>query len=103
VTDVHGVLEIEMRRQRREVVGVVVHVVAVTGLAGSAMPAPVMRDDAIAAQKEEHHLRVPVIAGQGPAVAEHDRLPGPPVLVEDFSAIRHCDRAHPVLLLSFSG
>jgi hypothetical protein len=35
-----------MRRQRREVVGVVIHVVAAPDLARSAVAAPVMRDDA---------------------------------------------------------
>ena len=48
VSDVDGVLEIEMGRQRSEVVGVVVHVVTVAGLGGASVPTPVMGDDAIA-------------------------------------------------------
>ena len=48
MADVNGVREIEMRRQRREVVGIVVHIVAVAGLGGSPMAAPVVGDDAIA-------------------------------------------------------
>ena len=49
MADMHGVLEVEMRRQRREVVGVVIHVVAAADLARAAVAAPVMRDDAEAA------------------------------------------------------
>ena len=48
VSDVDGVLEIEMGRQRSEVVGVVVHVVTVAGLGGASVPTPVMGDDAVA-------------------------------------------------------
>ena len=43
-----GVLQIELRGQRRQVVGVVVHVVAVADLGGAAVPAPVVGDDAVA-------------------------------------------------------
>ena len=83
MADVNGVLQIEMRRHRREVVGIVIHVVAVAGLGGSAMAAAVMGDDAIAVIEEEQHLRVPVVGRQRPAVAEHDGLTLAPVLVED--------------------
>ena len=88
-----------MRRQRRKIVGVVVHVVAVAGLSGPPMAAPVMGDDTIAVLEEKQHLGVPVIGRQGPAMAEHDGLTASPVLVEDLRAIRRRDRAHVVLLL----
>jgi hypothetical protein len=94
MADVNGVLQIEMCRQRGQVVGVVVHVVAVAGLGGSPVAAPVMGDDAIAVLDEEQHLRVPVVSGQGPAVAEHDRLAGTPVFVEDLGAVICGDGAH---------
>ena len=90
----HRVLEIEMCGQRREVVGVVIHVVAVAGLGGAAMAAPVVGDDAIAVLEEEQHLRVPIIGRQRPAVAEHDGLTLAPVLVEDLDAVLGGDRAH---------
>ena len=61
VTDVNGALEIEMRGQCREVVGVVIHVVAVAGLGRASVAAAVMGDDAVAVALEEQHLRVPVI------------------------------------------
>ena len=57
----NGALEIEMRRQGREVVGIVIHVMAVAGLAGAAVAAAVMGDDAETVVQEEQHLRVPVI------------------------------------------
>ena len=43
-----GVVEIEMRGHRSQVVGVVVHVVTVAGLSRASVPAPVMGDDAVA-------------------------------------------------------
>jgi hypothetical protein len=49
MADMNGVLEIEMCRQRRKVVGVVVHVVAVAGLGGSPVSPSVMRDDTMPA------------------------------------------------------
>jgi hypothetical protein len=94
MTDVNRVPQIEMPGQRGKVVGIVVHVVAVTGLGGSPMTAPVVGDDAIAMLEKEQHLRIPVIGRQRPAMAEHDRLTGSPVLVEDFRAVRNCDDAH---------
>jgi len=62
MADVNGVPEIEMCRQRGQVVGVVVHVVAVAGLGGSSVAAPVMGDDTVAVLEEEHHLRIPATA-----------------------------------------
>ena len=61
VADVHRIAQVEMFDDRGEVVGVVVHVVAVADLCGPAVPAAVMRDDAVAVLKEEQHLGVPVV------------------------------------------
>jgi hypothetical protein len=47
MADMHRVLEVKMSRQRRKIVGVVIHVVAVADLARTAVAAPVMRDDAV--------------------------------------------------------
>ena len=44
MADVNGVLEIEVCGHRREVAGVVVHVVAVARLGGPPVAAPVIRD-----------------------------------------------------------
>ena len=53
MADVNGVLQIEMGSHRREIVGIVIHVVAVACLSGSAVAPSVMRNDAIAfAQKK---------------------------------------------------
>src|SRR5664279_5493523 len=58
------------------------------------MPAPIMGDDPIAVLQEEQHLGIPVVTRKRPAVAEDDRLPCPPVLVEDLRAICRRDRGH---------
>ena len=86
--------EIEMRGYRREVVGIVIHVVAVAGLGGPAVAAAVMGDDAIAVTEEEQHLIVPVVGRQRPTMAEHDGLTFAPVLVEDLDAVFGLHDAH---------
>ena len=94
MADMDGVFQVEMRRQSGQVVGVMVHIVAVGGLGGAAMAAAVMGDDAIAMMQEEQHLRVPIIGRQRPAMAEHDRLARTPVLVEDLRAVLGGDGGH---------
>ena len=64
VADVDSVLEIEMRRHCGEVIGIVIHVVAVADLAGPAMAAAVMGNDAIALIEEEQHLCIPIVGRQ---------------------------------------
>src|SRR2546423_247899 len=83
-----------MGRQRRQVVGVVVHVVTVAGLGGASVPPAVMGDNPIALLQEEQQLGVPIVARKGPAMTEDDRLARAPILVEDLRAIRCGDRAH---------
>src|ERR1700674_631569 len=90
----HRPLEVEMCGQRRQVVGVIIHVMAITGLGGAAMAAPVVGYDAIALFEEEQHLRVPIIGRQRPAMAEHDGLSFAPVLVINLRAVFRSDSAH---------
>jgi len=47
------------------------------------MAAPVADYDAIAVLEEEQHLRVPIVARQLPAVAEHDGLTLAPFFIID--------------------
>src|ERR1700731_1388738 len=95
----HRFMEVKMCGQRRQVVGIMIHVMAIAGLGGTSMPAPVVGYDAIAVAKEEHHLRVPIIGGQRPAVAEDDGLTFAPVLVVDRCAIFDSNRRHIVSFL----
>jgi hypothetical protein len=90
----NGVLQVEMRSQRRKVVCVVIHIVTYARLSGSAVAAAVMGYDAIALLEKEQHLRVPVIGRQRPAMAENDGLTFTPVLVKDLCAVSSCDRTH---------
>ncbi len=96
MADMHGVLEVKMSRQRGEVVGVVIHVVAAPDLARAAVAAPVMRDDAEAVALEEKHLRIPVIGRKRPAMAEDDRLPRTPILIENLGTVLRGDRRHDI-------
>ena len=78
MADQRRVLDIERIQDGREVVGIMIHVVAVPRLVGPAMAAPVMSDHPEAAACQKEHLAVPGIRGQRPAVGEHDRSAGPP-------------------------
>jgi hypothetical protein len=92
MANVNCVLQVEMRRQRRQIIGIVIHVVTIAHLRGPAMTSAVMSYDAMAVFEEKQHLRVPVIGGQRPAMAEHDGLTFAPVLVKDLDAVfgRNC-------------
>jgi hypothetical protein len=94
VADVNGVLQIKMSSHSREIVGVMVHVVAVAGLAGTAVAAAVMGNHPVAAIEEKQHLRIPIVGRERPAVAEHDRLTFAPVLVENLRAVFGGDGGH---------
>src|SRR5258708_7070533 len=83
-----------MRSECGKVIGIVIHVVSVAGLARSSVTSPVMGDDSIAVIQEEHHLGVPVICTQWPAVAEDNWLSLAPVLVIDLCSVFCCDRRH---------
>src|SRR5215211_8687536 len=72
-----------MRGQGCQIVGIMIHVMAIAGLAGSAVAAPVMGDDAIAVFEEEEHLCVPIVRGKRPAMAKHYGLTLTPVFVID--------------------
>ncbi len=82
------IAQVEVLGQCCQISDPVVHVVAGADLGGPTVPTPVVRDHPVAVVKEEQHLGVPVVGREGPAVAEDDRLPGTPILVEDLDIIR---------------
>jgi hypothetical protein len=61
MADMDRILQVEVLGHRREIVGIMVHVMAVTGLRRAPMTAPVVGDYSIALAQEEQHLRVPII------------------------------------------
>src|ERR1700722_17537478 len=100
VPDVDGVMQVKVLDQVGQVVGVVVHVVALADLCRAAVPAAVVGDHPIAMVQEEKHLGVPVVSRQGPPVAEDDRLTGTPVLEVDLSSVSGREVRHGVPLCS---
>src|SRR5437870_10474707 len=97
VTDMHGILQVEMRGKRRKIVSIMIHVVTVARLRGPTVAAAVMGYDAIAVTQEEQHVRVPVIGRQRPPMAEHDGLTLAPVLVEDLNAVSGRNGRHGIV------
>src|SRR5437588_12898027 len=83
MADVNAILEVEMVGHGLQIVGIVVHVVAVAGLSRATMSTPISCNDAETFAEEKKHLRVPIIRRQRPAMAEHDGLTFSPVLIID--------------------
>src|SRR5438067_2696667 len=100
MADMDGVFQVEMRRKSRQVVSVMVHIVALGGLGGATVATAVMGDHAVAMMQEEQQLRVPIIRRQRPAMAEHDWLARSPILEVDFRSVFRSDRRHDVLSFS---
>ena len=96
------VFQMEPVDQLGHVVGILVHVVAVPGLVRTAMAAAVMGDNAVAVSAEEHHLGVPGVGRERPAMREQDRLPIAPVLIENLRAVLGGDHAHGVRSFRFA-
>ncbi len=93
--DQGDVLQVQRFDHCRQVVGVVVHVVAVPRLARAAMAAAVVGDHAIALGGQEQHLRFPAVRAQRPAMAEGDdrTVLRAPVLVVQLHAVAGGDVA----------
>src|SRR5437773_10175833 len=83
MADVNCILQFEMVGDGLQVVGIVIHIVAVAGLCRATMSAPISCNDAETFADEKKHLRVPVVGRQRPTVTEHDGLSFAPVFVID--------------------
>ena len=96
MTDMDGVLEVELPHQLLHVLDIGVHVVAGVGLRRAAMAAAVVRHDSKAVVEKEHQLRIPVIGAERPAMVKDDRprVLRTPVLVEDIGAVAGGDEGH---------
>src|SRR5262249_52127108 len=94
VANMDCVTQVQSGHQRREIVGVGVHVVAVPRLAGPAVAAAVIGHAPEPAGSQEKHLVLPGVRGQWPTVAEDDRLAGAPVFEVDSGAVLRGDRVH---------
>ncbi len=100
MADVHGVLEVQMLRQDREIVRIVIHIVTGGGLGRAPVAATVMGDNAKAAIQKEHHLRIPVVRRQRPAMRKHHGRPAAPIFVEDVNAIFRAHLFHRIRSLT---
>ena len=96
MADVNGVAQIELLDQFGDVGGVGVHLVAGNRLGGTAVAAAVVGDNTKAAFEKEHHLRVPIVGCEWPAMVKEEGLAFAPVLVEDLGAVFGGEHAHGV-------
>ncbi len=74
MTDMDGILQIQMLEDGAGVGRVMVHVVPVADLGRTTMAAAVRGDDAIALLEEVEHLRIPIVGRERPAMMKHDGL-----------------------------
>lgn len=98
VADMDCVFQVERFEERRKIVGIGIHVVAVPRLARSAMATAVMSDGAETMGGEKHHLIFPGVGTQRPAMAKDDGLAHAPILVVNLRAVFGRNRAHGCLL-----
>src|SRR5262245_4996743 len=91
MANVDGLCQVKFLHKRRQVVGVSVHVISVPGLAGSAMPAAVVSDAAIAVVGQEKHLVFPGIGTERPTVTEDNGLAAAPVFVVNRCPVFGCN------------
>src|SRR5258705_7538697 len=94
-----GVRQVKLPDEFSEVIGIGVEVIAVPGLARSAMAAPIMRNTAVSARRQIEHLILECVGAQWPAMAEDDGLTRAPVVIINFRAVRGGDGTHGCLLL----
>src|SRR6202166_1827797 len=91
-----GIFQVEMRRKSRQVIGIMVHIVAVGGLTRAAVPTPIMGDHPKAVMQEEQHLVIPVVRTERPTMAENYRLSFTPVLVVNLYTVFSRDGGHEI-------
>src|SRR6202040_1455149 len=94
MANMDGIFQVEMGRESRQVIGIMIHVVAVGGLGRAAVPTAVMGDHPIAMMQEEQHLVIPVVRAERPTMAENYRLSVTPVLVVDLYTVFGRDSGH---------
>src|SRR5258708_3722427 len=83
-----------MREQFRQIVGIMIHIIAVPRLTGAAVAAPIVRDAAETTFGEKKHLVFESVRAERPAMAKYDGPTGPPILVVNLGAISGGEAAH---------
>src|SRR5208283_3059735 len=83
MTDHGCIFEIEMVHQLGKILGVLIHVVALPGLARASMAAAIVGDNPIASLSEKQHLGIPGVGAQRPSMREGDNRSRSPVFVVD--------------------
>src|SRR3569833_2750501 len=96
MTNQEGGPQVEGADQRGKILGEGVVVVSLPGLAGPAMAAAIEGHATKAVRRHEHHLVVPDICGERPAMADDDGCSAAPVLVVDLGPILAYDEARPL-------
>src|SRR5580704_12435251 len=81
MADMDRIFQVEMCRESRKVIGIMIHIVAVGSLSRAAVTTAIMGDNPIAMVQKEQHLVIPVVRAERPTMTEDYRLSCTPVLV----------------------
>src|SRR5437764_12431303 len=92
--DVDSVLEIERGGEFGQIGGICVHVIACPRLARSAMASPVVGNATVSLGRQEKHLVIPCVRRKRPAMTEHDRPAGTPILEVDRGTVLGLKNVH---------
>ena len=103
MTDVDSVFQVQSFGNCGNIGSIGIHAVAIRRLRGASMATAIMGNYSITVPQEKHHLRVPIVSGEGPAVVEEERLTCALVLEINLSAIFGCDCCHGMVYLSCFG
>jgi hypothetical protein len=88
------VRQVEMRQQFCQIVGIMIHIVAIPRLTGAAMSAPIVRDAAETTLRKEKHLVFESVRAERPTMTKYDGPTGAPILVVNLGAISGGESAH---------
>src|ERR1700736_7005545 len=94
MTDHDQIVQVELFDQLGEIIGILVHAVAVPRLIRLAVATTVVGNHAISVLAEEQRLRVPGVAGERPSMGKQDRLSLSPVLVGNLGSVFGRDGGH---------
>jgi hypothetical protein len=94
VADEGDAVKVEFFNDRREIVGKYVEIVAAARITGAPMAAPVIGDAAQALCGEIHHLVLPKIGVNRPAVDENHWLASAPVAIKQPDSVSRLDERY---------
>src|SRR5260221_2404461 len=103
MADHDHILQVQVIDDCGQVIGVLVHIVAVPRLIGTPVTPAIMGDHSVTLLTKIKHLRFPGIARQRPSMREDDWLTLSPILIGNPGPVFHSYKVGRHILLSWNG